>query len=139
MDYDLHQFVLQLLCVPNLPGFLIGAGTAGLLACLIAGLYLWRHRNDVVLDRHHPALIFTPDGLTMVLPKFTGRELDEVMPDYALCAAALGHRLMKDDEWRDRVVTEAGTWFCGRMDTFIAKIKQRDNDGCEPPSTLKTA
>jgi len=89
-------------------GCLTGMGLTALLACCGT---LWWLRRITQIDPENAAVVFEPDGVSILLPKGS---LDNVTPTHVVFAAALGAKLAADKEWGSKVLGEAAQWFIGR-------------------------
>jgi hypothetical protein len=60
------------------------------------------------------ALIFEKSGMSLMLP--SNLKPTATMPDHMVACAAIGARLMADDEWAERICKEAGEWLDSRLE-----------------------
>ena len=103
---------MNLLCSMDwMPGFLCGFGAGGLLLAVAVWLDL-RKRTYLPVD--DAALLFSPDGMGIMLPRSRMANPEDNVPDYIFVACCLGARLSADAEWSHRVTQEAVEWFHAR-------------------------
>jgi hypothetical protein len=65
------------------------------------------------LPENSAAVIFEAGGIAIALP--ASLEPDADMPEHMLTAAAIGMRMLQDEEWRAQVCNDAREWLFRSM------------------------